>query len=938
MINRFLLLLLLVIFGSSQSFGQTAINISAVLIDSTQTLKIQQEIIYENSSPVPLNKIYLNDWPNSFKDESTPLAKRFAEDYLRRFHFSRPEERGFTSIINITNKDETPFSWERPEGAPDQIKVDLEEPLQPGEKIIIKLLYLVKIPSDKFSRFGYDDAGNFKLRYWYITPAVYANGWQVYSNKNLGNQFTVPADLTIQLTTPPNYYVGSPLHLVKMVTENGYKITYLTGENRVTSPLYLTKTYRFESLEVNNVEILTNIDDDGLMLGMKGMILNRILKFLETRLGTYPHKTMLVTREDYLNNPLYGLNQLPQFLRPFPDGFQYDLKQLKTVTENYLRNSLLLNPREEQWVYDAIHISIMADYVDTYYPNMKILGNLSEIIGVRSFHASDLYFNDQYPLLYLHMARMNTDQSLKTPQDSLVKFNKNIANAYKAGTGMRYLQDFLKEDVVKESISEFYSKNLLEPTSDEEFRQILEKNADKNISWFFEDYVNSSEKIDFKISKVKRKEDSLVVTIKNKRQNNMPVSLYGLNNGRIVYKTWVENTKGTATVTIPREGIERLALNYEGIIPELNQRDNYEGVTTLLDKPIQFRLLQDIEDPRYHQLFFMPEVTFNLYDGLAVGPKLYNKTFLNRNLDFKLAPKYGFTSQTIVGSAVISNTHYYNDDNLFAVRYGISGVRFSYGYNLFYEKFTPTLAFYFRNSYLRDNERQSLILRNINVKRDVDPLFPIEQPSYNVFSAGYNYSDTNLIDYIAGRLNYQLAKNFSKVSLEVEYRKLFRNNRQINVRFFGGTFLFNDEADNDYFSFALDRPTDYLFDYNYYGRSEGSGLFSQQIIMAEGGFKSQLEPEFANQWISTVNASTNLWKWIFVYGDVGLVKNRKNNPQFVYDSGLRISLVQDYFEIFLPVYSNLGWEIAQDNYDKKIRFIVTLDFNTLLKLFTREWY
>ena len=50
------------------------------------------------------------------------------------------------------------------------------------------------------------------------------------------------------------------------------------------------------------------------------------------------------------------------------------------------------------------------------------------------------------------------------------------------------------------------------------------------------------------------------------------------------------------------------------------------------------------------------------------------------------------------------------------------------------------------------------------------------------------------------------------------------------------------------------------------------------------------------------------------------------------------NLVEDYFELYLPVYSNLGWEIAQPNYDRSIRFIITLSPKTLLKLFTRRWY
>lgn len=935
---RILLFLIFGFWGCFHIQGQTSINITAVLNDSTGIFNIQQEIVYENTSDVSLPEIYLNDWANSFKDKETPLARRFAEDYVRRFHFAREGERGYSKIYSIANENSQSLSWERPEGSPDLLKVDLLQPVLPGEKVTVKLIYQVKIPSDKFTRFGYDDQGNLKLKYWYITPGVFDGNWQVYSDKNLGNQYTVPANISIKLSTKPNLYVASSLNLDNTITENGYKTTYLSGEKIVTSQLYLTRNNALEVFDINSRLVITNLDDGGIMVGLKGVILNRILNFLETRLGAYPHKQIMVTRDDYLNNPVYGLNQLPQFIRPFPDGFQYDIKQFKTLTDQYLKNTLLLNPREEKWVYDAIHISLMIDYVETYYPDMDLLGSLSDIIGIRWFHAANLEFNDQYPLLYLHMARMNLDQALVTPQDSLVKFNKNIANAYKAGAGLKYLEDFLNGETVKTSVKEFYQENNLKPTGSEEFRRILEKNTDKDISWFFEDYVATSNKIDFTIKYVKKSKDSIEVTIGNKRNNNMPVSLYGLKDGEIIYKTWVNNTSQDPVVTIPRGNIERLALNYEGVIPEVNQRNNYHRVTTLLHKPIQFRLFEDIEDPRYTQLFFMPEFSFNIYDGVAIGPKIYNETFLNRNFSFTIAPKFGFNSETMVGSAVVSNTHYYDEGNLFAVRYGISGVRFSYGYGLFYEKFTPSLVFSFRNPYLRDNERQSLLIRNINVRRDKNPFSTVDHPDYNVLNVRYNYSDTNLTDYITGSLDYELAKNFSKASITAEYRKLFRNNRQINLRLFAGTFLYNDERDNNYFSFALDRPTDYLFDYNYYGRSQGSGLFSQQLIPAEGGFKSQLEPHFTNEWITTLNASTNIWKWIYAYGDVGLVKNHHISPEFVYDSGVRLSLVQDYFEVFFPVYSNLGWEIAQENYDQKIRFIVTLDLNTLIKLFTREWY
>ena len=105
--------------------------------------------------------------------------------------------------------------------------------------------------------------------------------------------------------------------------------------------------------------------------------------------------------------------------------------------------------------------------------------------------------------------------------------------------------------------------------------------------------------------------------------------------------------------------------------------------------------------------------------------------------------------------------------------------------------------------------------------------------------------------------------------------RIHNTNTQFDFRFFAGAFLSNN-TNTDFFSFALDRPTDYLFDFNYLGRSEDAGIFSQQIIIAEGGFKSKLPVSYANQWLSTFNASVGIWRWFEVYNDVGFVKNKNN--------------------------------------------------------------
>src|SRR5690606_2624120 len=396
-------------------------------------------------------------------------------------------------------------------------------------------------------------------------------------------------------------------------------------------------------------------------------------------------------------------------------------------------------------------------------------------------------------------------------------------------------------------------------------------------------------------------------------------------NGRnVVSKTWTQPFDSITTITIPSENVTRVALNYNGTVPEINKRNNFRRVKTFLNKPFQPRLFRDIEDPKYNQLFFIPVFEYNLYDGLSLGVDIHNKNLLPKNLEYSIHPFYGLRSKTMVGGGNIIYNHFPDDGKLFSVRYGFSGKYFSYNYDLFYKRFSPFMTLTFRPSDLRQNERQYISLRTVNVHRDRSENVEVRYPIYDVFNFQYVYSDQNLIDYWRTAVDYQISSRFSKLSFQLEYRKLFLNNRQLNLRFFGGVFLFNDTRRGDnFFSFALDRPSDYMFDYKYYGRSETEGLFSQQLIIAEGGFKSKLEPAFANSWMTTVNASTNIWRWVFLYGDAGLVHNRNHSTQAVFDSGIRLSLVADYFELYFPLYSSLGFEPSLPNYEQQIRFIIT---------------
>ncbi|SFZ91991.1 hypothetical protein SAMN05428642_102469 [Flaviramulus basaltis] len=927
-----------------KNFSQNKIDLKGVFDIENKQIKISQTIEYQNTSQDELKTIYLNDWANSFSTKKTPLAIRIADEYINDFHLAKSEDRGFSVITSIKQNNED-LVFKGLKNQSDIIEVELNETLKPNESYTIHLEYIVQVPNAKFTNYGITENGDYNLRYWYITPAIYNGEWQYYSNKNLDDLFIPKADITLEIEYPNGYVITSELDINNVSQKEDKQIVKLEGKDRINTKLFLKKNSDFKTIQDKHFSLISNINDEGLEVLDKVLITEKITKFIFDNFGEYPHKKLLLTQIDYDKDPIYGLNFLPSFIQPYPDNFQYELKLLKIALHNYLENTLLINPRKEQWLLDGIQIYYLMNYVDEHYPNMKFLGSISDLWGVRSFHAADMKFNDKYLLAFMLMARTNRDQPLTMQKDSLLKFNKNIANKYKAGIGLKYLDDFVNSDIVENSIETFLIENKLKPTSTEKFENYIKSKTNKNIDWFFEDYLKTRKKIDFKIKKVKKTEDSITVTIKNKRNNSMPISLYSLNNDSIVSKTWVENISDSKTLTIPRNDANKLVLNYNSVIPEINARDNWKSLKGFFfnNKPLQLRLFKDIEDPNYNQVFFMPIAEFNnIYDGFTLGLRAYNKTVLRKLFNYKIEPQYALKSKSLTGSASVSKTHYLENSNLYFINYGIVGGYTSYAEDLFVRIITPSLTLSFReDDDFRSNKRESLLFRYIDIKRDedVNNILTNNQPNYSIFNARYIHSNDNLINFNKWYTDFQIGEKFSKFSFNYEYRKLFESNRQLNIRVFAGTFLKNNsDPTSNYFSFALDRPTDYLFDYSYLGRSESTGIFSQQYIDAEGGFKSKLETPYANQWITTFNTSTTLWKYVLAYGDIGLLKNKFETPKFVYDSGIRINLVTDYFEIYLPVYSNLGWEIGQTNYEQKIRFKFTVDPQALLGLFRRRWY
>ncbi len=198
--------------------------------------------------------------------------------------------------------------YEEPIGAEDLVKVLVPKTLFPGDSVKLHIIYEVKIPSDRFTSYG-QNGNNYNLRYWHLTPAIYDQKWQLFSNLNMDDYYVQPTDYQINFRIPMGFSLHSDLN-TEVTMEENMVLYKLQGNNHLDVELNIQLNNNFSVYQTEGPEIITNLKSKNLTENIKGDVLQRQLDFINQYLGEYPHKKMLINKTTYLKQPVYGFNQL----------------------------------------------------------------------------------------------------------------------------------------------------------------------------------------------------------------------------------------------------------------------------------------------------------------------------------------------------------------------------------------------------------------------------------------------------------------------------------------------------------------------------------------------------------------------------------------------------------------------------------------------------
>lgn len=952
----FLLLCTPVLFGHAQEYFQQEVNykIDVTLDDEKHELIAVESFEYINNSPDELTFIWMHIWPNAYKDNSSAMAKQLLEMKQTNFYFADDEDRGYIDglAFKVNNKE---VVWEKHPEHIDVGKIILNEPLKPGGKIQVTTPFHVKIPKGVYSRLGHIDQ-QYQITQWYPKPAVYdRNGWHEMPYLSMGEFYSEYGSFDVSITLPKNYVVGATGDLqnqneAKWLNALAEKTALIprdqfdTEDDQFPKSAEETKTLRFIQKNVHDFAWFADkryhvlkgqveLPNSGRKVTTWAMFTNgeadlwrNAIEYLNDATyyyslwnGDYPYNH--VTAVDGALSAGGGM-EYPNITVIGHSGSWTALETtiMHEVGHNWFYGILGSNERDHPWMDEGINSFNENRYMETKYPGLNYLsgqvgGNkLMELFDLEDFSHKRLYYEG-----YLINARRNMDQPIEHHSTDYTMINYGAIVYGKTALVLDYLLAYLGEETFDKCMQTYYNRWKFKHPQPEDLQAIFKEVTGKDLTWFWEGMIHSTQRVDYKI--VSDKKGSCPtsftghcqkLTIKNTGDLAAPFSISVINADTVTSTKWFEGFEGKKELDIYTMDYDQLRIDGTRDIPEINRRNNTIRSKGLFKKvePLRLQWLGSIENPNKSQLFYTPVIGWNNYDKFMLGMALYNNVVPQKNFQYVLAPMYGFESGAPVGLGSI-DYNIFTKGNIFQnITIGVAGSRFSTGdpssVEANYLRIVPHIDFELKRKVANSSVKQVLSLRSVNItensKLNCDTCLNISnQLMFNEVS--YTLANNKALNPIDFTTTVQQNDQFLQASAELNYRMRFKKpGKFFHARLFAGKYIYNN-SNNPRYNWRMDGQSgiyDYTYDHLFLGRTEGTDdVMSHQFTDNHGGFKTPTGVGQSHDWLVAMNLKGDFPIPPPLGGFIDIGYNE--GGALVYDAGLYASFARNVFEIYFPL-------------------------------------
>ena len=401
-------------------FAQQYDQIDAQIDPLSGLIEVKQLFTYTNEGSTALDTLYLYDWNNAYSDTSTPLASKLAQEFNSKFEKSKSDEKGNTKIHEFRTTQYN-LNWHRLEKQKDIVAIQLTHPIQPQDSILFSASYVLKLPADDFTGYGIDKINEISFRNGFLqfVNQDFEGNWNLDSNYGFNDRTALRSPTKFTICFPEDYII------IPSIKGDLHKGCW-QAKDQIQSDLvfYVKKTSNFKLLSSSNFEIMTDMAND-FEAGQTGLeITKRMQKFAEDFFGNLSNEYVLMDSEFYRQNPIVGFDLLLNTLRPIPKREQFELKAIQVLIRKLVQCKFPENYRKNRWLADGLSHYLFMRYVETYFPELRLIGNLAEIPLLSSYQFAQAPFTAKTNLQAAFVYRRNLAQPLLTPSQNLTKYNR----------------------------------------------------------------------------------------------------------------------------------------------------------------------------------------------------------------------------------------------------------------------------------------------------------------------------------------------------------------------------------------------------------------------------------------------------------------------------------------------------------------------------------
>ncbi len=687
----------------SSSYWQQDVHyeIKATIDEKTDIITASQKLTYWNNSPDTLDFVFFHLYQNSFQPGS------YLDELIKENggipKYGKYESKNLGTEISKMQSNGKDLKIEADFSV---IKVYLSKPLLPISSVVFETEFKTYFDNGSVRRrMKFYNAWGFKHYngvHWYPRICVYDQklGWD--TDQHLNREFYGDFGcFDVELTFANNFVVEGtgnltnrdvvlPNDLRTKLDINNFLLKPWNESPSVVIPYDSTikKTWKYHAENVHDFAFTADPTyrigeyyayepgDQRLPAGLEKSGIKAIALVQEPHASGWYNAAEFTAKVIQIYSEDFGMYVYPKIIvADAQDGMEYPMITLDGGQDPGYR-SLIAHEVGHNWFFGMLGSNeTYRAFLDEGFTQFLTVWSMEKIDGIydpRNEYVSKYVEKHSVPNItrdirayygYLSDAISESDERINQHSDG---FNGalNQGGGYrhvymKTATMLYNLQYVLGDELFLKAMQHYTEKWKICHPYAEDFRESIIESTHVDLNWFFDQWIESTKNIDYKVGKIKKRENEneFAITFKRKGRMEMPVDFKVVGKDGLEYNYYIPNkwfqkeTEASkfskwfgwdklnptyeAHVTIPG-GIKNVVIDPTYRLADVNILNNSKKCPTIWKFDSQ---IFNYPDWRHYHVYWRPDIWYNAVDGIKIGLHL-DGNYLNYRHIFSFTAWY----------------------------------------------------------------------------------------------------------------------------------------------------------------------------------------------------------------------------------------------------------------------------------------------------------